>query len=219
MNNADHIFSCLSEIAYSDQPHPVLPPGNHFVEFFRDERRSVEVLCTVSVVERDGRPQEHLVFSHAGTESGRDLATDLDFCMVTLPFGRMHGGGWEYYNAAREWMLDMVSDHSCGRIITHTGHSLGGLSAAGAALDMQTDLVSFGCPVPGDRQLIAAITQLSQQNYVARYYFATDPIVWAPGAMVNARFGTSYYWGPWRANGVCLGIGRHPVRKYKAALA
>jgi hypothetical protein len=219
MNNPDHAFAVLAERAY-EKGVPSLGPDDQLVGVYRNEKESVEAMASTRYVQRgDEYPVEHLVISIPGTEDIRDGARDMEFQMSKTPFGMGHTGFWEYYLVMREWILDMIADHSRDREVAIDGHSLGGAAAVYAALDTQSHLLTFGCPTPGDSDVIHSIRRLAVGRYVARYYFATDPIVWGPGFIANSRFSMTYDYGPWKGGGRCLGMGRHRIKSYVKALA
>lgn len=190
--------------------------GGQFLDKFIDKQASVEMFaCRITMqMPGDAAPREYLVISHRGTKGYKDGLRDLDVTMFEVPgIGMVHSGFWTYYETAKEWIAEMVERYQLP--VIHVGHSLGGASACCAAADSQSRLVTFGCPVVGDRAMHTALSRLS---VCERFFFVTDIVSYAPGAIVNWRFGTTYDW-KWTPGARRLGIGRHSINWYVRRLS
>jgi hypothetical protein len=87
-----------------------------------------------------------------GTHDLDDAERDLDFPMVTVPWGRIHAGAW----SGIEDVLNKENIDNDSTLILCIGHSLGAIEAGMAATELSwrgysnVECVTFGCPRWGD---------------------------------------------------------------------
>lgn len=94
-----------------------------------------------------------LAFRGTQADKPKDLVTDLLAWRTGLPGGgKVHTGFWKAYCSLRDEVGTWIGEVRPKRLIV-TGHSLGAAMATlMAAEHRQAELVTFGCPLVGDRQ-------------------------------------------------------------------
>jgi triacylglycerol lipase len=135
---------------------------------------------------------ELTILAFRGTQADRpnDLITDLSAWRTPFPKGgKVHTGFWTACQELRgpiEAWLDEVRP----RRLVVTGHSLGAAMATlMAALHEEAELVTFGCPLVGNRQFAE-----SMRGPSVRYVDCTDMVTTVPyGFLGYVHFGELRY--------------------------
>jgi pimeloyl-ACP methyl ester carboxylesterase len=92
----------------------------------------------------------------AGTKSIQDARIDGDIRRQHISGGAVHRGFWKEYESIQIKLARLILDNP-NKLVRLCGHSLGGALAVYAAVDAKAmkcdvDLVTLGCPAPGDSQ-------------------------------------------------------------------
>lgn len=132
------------------------------------------------------------ILAFRGTQADRpkDLITDLTAWRSRFPRGgKVHTGFWEAYCSLHEDIEKWLGDARPKRLVV-TGHSLGAAMAAlMAALHEQAELVTFGCPLVGNRDFAERFGRTA-----VRYVDCTDMVTTVPyGFLGYVHFGEMRY--------------------------
>ena len=141
-----------------------------------------------------------LSITFRGTESARDIITDLNIIQVKMPIKYMMEKDqpevhWGFYNQFKELKPDIdkiieeyrESDHNFNKEVVFSGHSLGGALATISALhygmkypDLHVNCVTFGSPRVGDERFANYFDKIVKNSY--RFVNDNDPIPCIPTA-------------------------------------
>lgn len=210
MNFTKHVlkdFAKLCNIAYlsNDEVH------EHFTSrpFNKEEHSSVFYNCDeepkLYSCARDSQMyvchyNGMLSITFRGTESARDIITDLNIIQVKMPIKYMMENNqpevhWGFYNQFSELKpeIDEIieeyreTNNNFNKEIIFSGHSLGGALATIAALnygmeypDLQVNCVTFGSPRVGDEKFANYFNKIVKNSY--RFVNDNDPIPCIPTA-------------------------------------
>ncbi|HEX8061730.1 MAG TPA: lipase family protein [Allosphingosinicella sp.] len=131
-----------------------------------------------------------LAFRGTQADRPRDLITDLTAWRSDFPNGgRVHTGFWEAYCSLHDQIEEWRENAQIRRLVV-TGHSLGAAMATlMAALNEEAELVTFGCPLVGDREFAERFGRPA-----LRYVDCTDLVTTVPyGFLGYAHFGEMRY--------------------------
>ena len=150
-----------------------------------------------------------LSITFRGTESMRDVLTDLNIIQVKMPIKHMiekdQPVHWGFYNQFKELKPDLDEiiekyrdeTNSLNKEIVFSGHSLGGALATISALnygmeypDTQVNCVTFGSPRVGDEKFAKYFNIIVKNSY--RFVNDNDPIPCIPTgdiSMLKGAFG------------------------------
>ena len=135
---------------------------------------------------------ELAILAFRGTQADRpeDLITDLTAWRTRFPKGgKVHTGFWEAYRSLHEPIEAWLGEARPRRLVV-TGHSLGAAMATlMAALHEQAELISFGCPLVGNREFGERFGRPA-----LRYVDCTDMVATVPyGFLGYVHFGELRY--------------------------
>jgi hypothetical protein len=135
---------------------------------------------------------ELTILAYRGTQADRpnDLMTDLMAWRTSLPGGaKVHTGFWLAYRELAKQIDPWLAAARPRRLVV-TGHSLGAaIATIMAALHDNAELVTFGCPLVGDRKFAEDFGRQS-----LRYVDCTDMVTTVPyGFMGYVHFGEMRY--------------------------
>lgn len=131
-----------------------------------------------------------LAFRGTQADKPKDLLIDLMAFPVSWPgAGRVHMGFWKAYGSLRDRIDEWLGDVRPRRLIV-TGHSLGAAMAClMAALHDEAELVTFGCPLVGNRAFAEAYRRPAVRYVDCADLVATVPYTW----LGYAHFGELRY--------------------------
>jgi hypothetical protein len=135
---------------------------------------------------------ELAILAYRGTQADRpkDLVSDLLAWRTDRPGGgKVHTGFWLAYRSLADKIGPWLDGLSAKRLIV-TGHSLGAAMATLMAADhRRAELVTFGCPLVGDKDFANAFGRDS-----LRYVDCTDMVTTVPyGLLGYVHFGEMRY--------------------------
>ncbi len=131
-----------------------------------------------------------LAFRGTQADKPKDLLSDLAFWPQSWPGkGKVHRGFWKAYDSLRTPIDEWLGQVRPKRLIV-TGHSLGAAMASlMAALHDEAELVTFGCPLVGNRAFARAY-----RRPAARYVDCADLVATVPYSWLGyAHFGELRY--------------------------
>jgi hypothetical protein len=131
-----------------------------------------------------------LAFRGTQADEPKDLLTDMAAWSVRFPRGgRVHAGFWAAYSSLQEQISPWVAALRSERLVV-TGHSLGAAMAVlMAAVHDRAELVTFGCPLVGNRQFADRFGRSA-----LRYVDCSDMVTTVPyGFLGYVHFGDMRY--------------------------
>lgn len=166
----------------------VLPPFGNWLRRQRQALRNRDAQA-FGATSLDG---ELAILAYRGTQADRpqDLVTDLLAWRTDRPGGgKVHTGFWLAYRSLADQVGPWLDNLSAKRLIV-TGHSLGAAMATLMAADHpRAKLVTFGCPLVGDKNFATAFGR-----DCLRYVDCTDMVTTVPyGFLGYAHFGEMRY--------------------------
>lgn len=142
------------------------------------------------------------IVAFQGTSCMTDLKTDLKFRMVRVGLGgdrlhiRVHRGCWAAWKSIRNDVFSEILEVGAKHVLL-TGHSLGGMLAYAAAVNMGFSLkdvccsvVTFGAPRVGDSEFVKAFKMLQERETIvstARFVHVRDVIPRTPPWLCGYR--------------------------------